>query len=261
MSRLVFSEGNHSYSLDAVRAFGVSAVVKRASRPDGLIRWSARSAAEYAAAHTEELAVMGEASWVAHVAKASDRLRDASMVAGKQVHSIAERLVFGEPVDTLDPDTGEPYPDDVVRMGSQVAHFMDRWDVTPDTALVEQMVFHDEYRYAGRFDLCAVLRGGDRWLVDYKTGATGVWPETSMQLTAYSRATHVVVRGHDMLLPPIQRCAALWVRPDGWELVPVKTDEDTFRAFLHAMEVHRWTNRRRDDLIGAPLPVPEGEAS
>jgi hypothetical protein len=53
----------------------------------------------------------------------------------------------------------------------------------------------------------------------------------------------------------------LWVRPDGWELVPVKSDDDTFSAFLHAMHVHKWTNRRRDDLIGAPLPIPEGEAS
>ena len=260
-SRVVFSAGNHSYSLDGERVPGVTTVGKRASRPDGLIRWAARSAAEYAAAHTEELAQMGEASWVAHVAQASDRLRDAGMKSGKQLHSIAERLVFGDPVETSDPDTGEPYPDDVLRMGAEVAHFMDRWDVTPDTALVERPVFHEVHKYAGTFDLCAVLRGGERWLIDYKTGTTGIWPETSMQLTAYSRATHVQVRDHDLLMPPINRCAALWVRPDGWELVPVKSDDDTFSAFLHAMHVHKWTNRRRDDLIGAPLPIPEGEAS
>jgi hypothetical protein len=257
VSRLVFSAGNHSYSLDGTRVPGVTTIGKRAERPDGLIRWAARSAAEYAAAHVEELPSMGEASWVAHVTKASDRLRDASMIAGKQLHSIAERLVYGEPVETSDPETGEAYADDVVRMGEQVARFMDSWDVTPDTALVERPVFHDAHRYAGTFDLCAVLRGGDRWLIDYKTGSTGVWPETSMQLTAYSRATHVQIRDRDLLMPPIQRCAALWVRPDTWELLPVKSDDDTFDAFLHAMRVHRWTQRRRDDLIGAPLPIPE----
>lgn len=254
----MFSPGNHSYSLDGKRVPGVTTIGKRAERPDGLIRWAARSAAECAAAHLEELPVMGEAAWVRNVAAESDRRRDAGMTAGKQLHSIAQRLVYGDPVKTTDPDTGEPYSDDVVRMGEQVADFMDRWDVTPDTALVECPVFHDEHRYAGTFDLVAVLRGGKRWLIDYKTGSSGVWAETAMQLTAYRRATHVQIRDHDLLMPPVECAAALWVRPDGWEFLPVVTDEDTWDAFLHALRVHRWTQRRRDELIGAPLPTPEG---
>lgn len=257
MSRLVFNESRHTYSLDGRWVPGASTVAKSTGRSDGLVNWAARSAAEYAAAHLEDFGSLGELEWVETVAKAAARNRDAAMLAGKQLHSIAERLVYGDPVETADPDTGEEYPDDVVRMGGQVARFMDRWDVSPDTALVECPIFHEDERYAGTFDLVARLRDGDRWLIDYKTGTTGIWPETSLQCTAYSRATHIVIGERDMLMPIINRCAALWVRPDTWELVPVKSDDDAWTTFLHALAVYRWTGQRRDQIVGAALPVPE----
>jgi hypothetical protein len=261
VSRLVFNESRHTYSLDGAWVPGASTVAKSTGRPDPLVRWAARAAAAYALSHLEDVPVLGESEWVETVGKAHERLRDSSMLAGKQLHSIAERLVFGDPVETGDPDTGEPYSDDVVRMGEQVARFMDRWDVSPDTALVEQAIFNEDARYAGRFDLVATLRGGDRWCIDYKTGATGVWPDTALQLTAYARATHVVIGERDMLMPPIQRCAALWVRPDTWELVPVKSDDAAWATFRHALDVYRWNAQRRDAIVGAALPVPEEVAS
>jgi hypothetical protein len=257
-SRLVVGTGRfHTYSLDGERVPSVTGIIGKAIGKPGLLKWSAREAALWAAANVESLPVMGEASWIREASAASDRVRDASAAAGTLVHSIAERLIFGEPVESYDPDTKEPYPDDVIRMGEQVARFMDAWDIGPDTALVECAVFHEELRYAGKFDLCAMMRRNEYWMIDYKTGASGVWPETALQLTAYSRATHVQIGDRDMTMRPIARGAALWVRPDGWELVPVRIDEEMWRAFRHAIEVAKWAGLRREDLIGAALPLPE----
>lgn len=260
-SRLVVGTGRfHTYSLDGKRVPSVTGIIGKATGKPGLVKWSAKLAAQWAAGHMDDLSVLGEESWVRQAYEASDRERDASMLSGKQVHSIAERLIYGEPVQTSDPDTDEPYPDDVVRMGEQTARFMDAWDVSPDTALVETPIFHETLLYAGRFDLCAILRGGERWLIDYKTGQSGVWPETSLQTTAYSRATHVQIGDRDLLMPPVDRCAALWVRPDAWELVPVKSDSLTWDAFKHMMVVAEWASQRRDDVVGSAIPIPEPAA-
>jgi len=257
-SRLVVGRGRfHTYSLDGERVPSVTGIIGKATGKPQLLKWAAKEAALWAAANVESLPVMGEASWIREATAASDRTRDASAAAGTAVHSIAERLIYGEPVESYDPETKEPYPDDVIRMGEQVARFMDAWDITPDTALVECAVFHEELKYAGQFDLVAVLKGGARWIIDYKTGASGVWPETALQLTGYSRATHVQIGDRDMKMPPIDRAAALWVRPDAWELQPVRIDDDMWRAFRHAIEMAKWAGLRREDCIGAALPIPE----
>jgi hypothetical protein len=256
-SRLVYSPKNHRYTLDGAWVPSVSGIVRNVSPNDGLINWSARLAASWAATNVDSLPSMGEGAWIGAAARAHLEARDTGGRTGTQVHSIAERLIFGEPVAPADPDTGEPYSDDVIRMGEHAARFLDAWDVSPDTALVEQCVFHEQYRYAGRFDLCAVMRGGDRWLVDYKTSPSGPYPDNALQLTGYARASHIVVGDRDLLMPPVDRCAVLWLRPDGYELIPVKSDNRVWGVFRHAIPVAAFNRLRRDDVIGAPLPVPE----
>lgn len=255
-SRLVVTGGRfHRYSLDGVVIPSVTGILSKAVAKPALVNWAAKSAATWAAAHRHEFDQLGELRWVTEAKGAPNRERDESMLAGTQVHAIAQRLIYGEPVDVVD-DDGVPFSDDVVRMGTQVAQFMDRWDVSPDDALVELPVFNEDRAYAGTFDLCATLRGGDSWLIDYKTGRTGVWPESALQLTAYSRATHVQVADRDMLMRPVQRCAVLWVRPDFWELVPVKSDEAQWRAFCAAQELASWAALRNEDIVGGALPIP-----
>ena len=257
MSRLTITRGRYEgYSLDGERIARVSTIKNISGSKDGLIGGAVKETALWAAIHAPELETVGDIRWVADCKRAYREKWDAAARAGTQVHSIAERLVYGEPVETSDPKTGEPYSEDVLLTGAQVADFMDRWDVDPASAYVERPVFHAQFKYAGRFDLLAVLRGGERWLIDYKSGASGVWPDTALQLTAYSRATHIVLDEHDERMPRVDRCAALWVRPDYWELLPVKSDDDTFRTFLYAQRLLPWWQQRPEDVIGAALPVP-----
>lgn len=253
MSRLVVGTGRfHTYSLDGERVPSVTGIIGKAVGKPGLVKWAARTAAEWAAAHIDDLAVLGEGSWAREAAAASDRVRDASAQAGKDVHLIAERLVYGRPV----PDEG--YTDDVRRMGEQVARFMDTHDVAP--VLVEAPVFHEEDRWAGTLDLVADLGNGERWIIDYKTGQSGVWAETALQVAAYRHATHVQLGDRDLLMPGVARAAALWVRPDAWELLPLKAGRDTYAVFQHCQVVAAWASQKREDNVGAALPVP-GDAA
>jgi hypothetical protein len=258
VSRLTGPLGRwHQYKLDGEPVLSVTGIISKATSKPGLAPAAARETALWCATHANELGgLLDQAEWVELAKGAHRRVWDRSRDDGTQVHSIAQALIFGEPVETIDPVTGEPYSDDVVKMGEQVARFLDAWEVSPDTALVEAAVFHDTLRYAGQFDLCGVLADGNRWLIDYKTGASGIWNETALQLTAYSRCTHVRIGDRDLLMPPVDRCAALWVRPDGWELVPVKSDDAQWQAFVAAIDVARWAQLRRDDVIGPALPAP-----
>lgn len=260
MSRLVFNESRHVYSLDGVYVPGVTTITRKAIANEAFVYRAGKMAAEWCRDNPDALSVLGPEAWVKQAAGASRRDMEAKGGQGKQLHAIAQRLVRGGEVAMVDPVTGEEYPDDVIRMGEQAARFMDRWDVTPDTALVEAPVFHETYRYAGTLDLCATLRDGDKWLIDYKTGPSGVWPENALQLTAYARATHVQIGERDLLMPPVSHCAVLWVRPDTWELIPVNWGPQMFDAFLACMAVAGWTNLKREDVIGAALPLPQGVA-
>lgn len=257
-SRLVFDPGRHTYSLDGKWVPSVTGIVGKTSAKDGLKWWSAKLAATWCLIHIDDLSVMGEEQWLAAAAHSHDVESKAAMQAGSQLHSVAERLIYGDPVPDVDPDTGLAYPDDVLRMGEQVAFFMDRYQVEP--VLVEAPVFHEELRYAGRADLCADLLG-ERWLIDYKTGASGVWPETALQCCGYAKATHVQLGEKDMLMAQVTKTAALWVRPDSFQLIPLKFDRTVWAAFKASLQAAKFWYQRADVIVGAPLPIPDAEVA
>jgi hypothetical protein len=249
----VFSEDRHAYSLDGKAVPSVTTVTGKAIAKPGMVAAAAKEAALWAAAHQDDLAVLGPDSWQREAATAHTRAWNRARDDGTTLHGLAEKLLYGDPLPAEGPD-GLPFPDEMLRMAKQAARFMDAWDVDP--VLHEALVFHETDRWAGRLDLVADLRGGDRWLLDWKTGRTGIWPETSMQLTAYAHATHVQVGDHDAPMPPVQHTAAVWIRPDTWELVPVRNDDQVYGVFLHAMAVAEWAGLRRADSVAAPMAVP-----
>jgi len=85
-----------------------------------------------------------------------------------------------------------------------------------------------------------------------------VYPETALQLSAYrscdwAETTPILERLQD----PELRTGAVWLKPDGgYELLPVTTGAEEFRAFLAAKELAGW-GKTSDHLIGAPLAIAE----
>jgi hypothetical protein len=236
----------------------VTTIIRKATAKDALPPAAAKETALWAAANVDALESLGTDKWVKTAAGAYRDVWNAKANLGTRLHEAARQLVAGELLTPADPDTGEAWPDDERRMAEVLAKFMDQWDVTPMAA--ERPVFNDEDMWAGTLDLVARMRDGRRWLIDYKTGESGIWPETSLQLAAYRHATHVQVETPDELadwpMPQVDECAALWVRPDGYELRPVRADRAVYDVFLAMRPVAAWSGWKREDSVYDPVPVP-----
>jgi|KBSMisStandDraft_5_1062788.scaffolds.fasta_scaffold38380_5 hypothetical protein len=253
-SRVTFTGGRfHRYSLDGDWVPSVTSVTGKVGDKGGLVGGAAKEVAAWAAIHVDELPQLGEAEWRKAASGSYRRAWDAARDHGTLVHTLAESLVYGHPLPAED-EAGLPWPDDAYASAQQLASFMDAWQVDP--VAHEAAVYHETDRWAGRLDLIADMSGG-RWLLDYKTGASGIWPETSLQLAAYAHATHIVRNGDDWPMPHIDRAAAVWVRPSDWQLIPVAIGDAVYDVFRHAMHVAAWAKLDRDQSVGAPLPVPE----
>ena len=259
MSRVVFTGGRfHRYAIDGKRAPSPTTVVNKALAKPGLVMAAAKEAAIWAVVHHEELGQLGEYEWRHSCQMAHRRVWDQARDNGTKLHALAEQLVFGNALPTEDAD-GLPWPDDIYASAEQLARFFDAWQVDP--VVHEAIVFHERHWWAGRLNLIADLGDGRRWLLDYTTGASGVWPEKALQLSAYRHATHLVNGTNDVPMPEVGSCAVVWVRPDGWELVPVKADDHAYEMFLHCLALEPWADQKRDEVVGAPLAVPEGGAA
>jgi hypothetical protein len=256
-SRLVFTPSRHTYALDGTRVPGVTTVINRATDKPALVYAAAKETARWAVDHTGLIDVIGPASWERQAASFHRDVWNAKGKRGTLLHDAARQLVAGDPIT---PETdGEPWPDDVVASAEQLARFMDEWDVDP--LFTERPVFHETDRWAGTLDLVAKLRDGRRWLLDYKTGETGIYPKDALQLAAYRHATHIQVDTAgtglmDRPMPDVDIAGCVWVRPEGYELRPVRSDDAAYLVFRSMLPVSAWMGWAREDSVSEPLPIP-----
>ena len=55
-------------------------------------------------------------------------------------------------------------------------------------------------------------------------------------------------------MPQIDGAAALWLRPDKFELTPVRAlDDDVFEVFLALQKVSSWSHEVSKTVLGPPL--------
>ena len=237
----------HTYLLDGEKAPGVTTIVREGIPKPAFINKAAETTAGYAIDHWDELtelpvsmrmkALMG-ARWEA-LRKASTR--------GTDVHKLAHRLAAGEEVDVPEPLEG--FVDAYLR-------FTEEWQ--PVELLVEVVVLNRRHRYMGTLDLIAGLADGKRWLLDWKTTASGVWPESALQLAGYRYAeSYIDGSGEEQPMLEVDAAGVVWLRADGYDLVPVETGPDVFRKFLYAQQVAAFTGLPREALIGEALQPPE----
>lgn len=241
---------NHSYTINDTKTIGVTTAISNGWPKPGLNTWYARSVAEMAADLSVDewqvLRSMGRDATVAALSKAPNQKRDGAAVRGTKVHKIAEKLILGVEVDV---------PEELYGHVQNCARFMDQWKVRP--LLIERVVGSYQFGYAGTFDLIAELPDLRRILFDYKTGASGIHPETAMQLSAYRYAdAYVADDGTEipMVEVGITGCAAVWVRSDGYDVIPVKADQPVFRAFLHTLQVAKQQPICREWVLPAIQP-------
>lgn len=269
------SGSGHRYTIDGEKAIGVTTAIGQGVPKPALVGWAARTVAEFTLDRLEQgpdgqilanrlvqdlrafnktrkwqeklqgdLPRIGLAKLLGQVQYAA---RDEAAIKGTDVHALAHRLAEGEKVDVPEPLVG--HVDAYMR-------FLDEWDV--EVELTEFIVGHRRWEYAGTGDLIATLVDGARWLLDIKTSGSGVYGETGLQLAAYGNAEfYLADDGTEQPLPPIDRYGVVWVRADGYDLVPFDVEPNDFRAFLYALSTARWVAER--DAKDAPRPI-KGEA-
>jgi hypothetical protein len=228
----------HGYTIDGRKVPGVTTILGTVVAKPALVGWASKLVAEYVADKDalwlEELRADGRDALVAHLKGVPNRAKTAAGVRGTQVHAYAERVIAGEELEEtpeLEPLWGH--------IESCVA-FLDAWEISP--VLVEAVVGSREHRYCGTADLVADSgRLRQRGLYDYKTSASGIWPETALQLAAYLHAESYVdgTRGPEFTPTEepfaglgIEAAYAVHLRGDGYDVYPVETAA-SWEAFTH----------------------------
>lgn len=246
--RRVDTAKSHYYRDDHGRVPGVTTILGALPKT-ALINWAANATADYAVNNWPDLDVLPPAERLKRLQGGRHETTDRAKARGTEVHELGERLVKGEQVQV---------PDHIAGHVEGYARFLDAFGVEP--VLTEFTVGHDRYRYAGTGDLIArfTMPNGEvkTLLADLKTNAKGIYGETALQLAAYRYAEYILgADGEPTPVPEVDGCAAIHVRGDGSDLIPVTADEQQFRQFLYVQQTFEWDKHARD-LVGAPVVPP-----
>ena len=244
----------HHYLIDGVRADGVTTLLSDGLPKPALVGWGIKSVAEYAADNLPklwEMQDMGREAIVSVLKQAPYTDRDKAARRGTEVHAYAEQLIHGEEV--------EP-PAELLGHVEAYVRYLDEWKPTP--VLVEAVVASRKGMYAGTLDTVVDLPDGRRCLDDIKTTRSGVYPETALQIAAY-RYADVYLDGTTevpMADLGITHTRCIWVRADGYDVIPLNAGPHAFSTFKYVATVAR---RARDlkALVGDNEPPPKETAA
>ncbi len=182
-------------------------------------------------------------AFVDHVRNAASREWGAAADLGTEVHALAEAMFRFEDLGHIQ----KKHQGFV----EQLRNFIDDFDVEP--LEVECTAWNETVGYAGTIDLIARV-GDETVILDLKTGASGIWPDVSLQLSAYANAEFLIdPNGNKRELPELDGAAALSLRPDHYSLVPVRVDEEVFDLFKHLVAVAEWQREISRTVLGNPV--------
>jgi len=206
--------------------------------------WAAKSVAQYVASHRELLTQMEDDELIEFLKGVPWRDRDRAANRGTEVHNLAARLARNEEVEV---------PEELVGHVDSYLKFLREWK--PQNERIERPCFSRQWRYGGTFDnLCTIPLLGKWCLLDYKTSRSGVWPETGLQLAAYGMAEfYVGSRGGEFEMPQIDFYGCLWIRADGYSLIPFKVTERDCKNFIYIRHLAWWLEYRKKEIMGEEL--------
>ena len=224
---------------------GVTTILSAGLPKVQLRDWAARFTASYAVDHWEELATKPISKRMEEIRQSSYQHRNAMARRGSEIHSYADRLTQGEEVDV---------PEELTRHVDNYLRFVDEWQLRE--LYHEAVIVSYRWKYAGTFDVMGDMAGA-RWLLDFKTGDSGIYPEVALQLAAYRYADALVdEHGNEIPMPSVDKCGVVWIRADGYDVLPITADAEVFRTFLYAQQMAQFCNEPRDAFIGDAMRAP-----
>jgi len=214
----------HSYRRNGRKVPGVTTILGATMPKPALIRWAGNTTANFTADNWDRLAALPITDRIAEMQSAADADRDAAARRGTEVHALAERLATGSLV---------TIPDELAGHVDSYRAFLA--DFRPEPIALELVVANTRPRYCGTADLVALMRG-EVWLLEIKTGRSGIFRESALQACAYSRAEVYTLPGDNGRERPlaelgISRCGGIHVRSDGYDVYPLETGEAVWRYF------------------------------
>ena len=233
IDKMAFGKPTHYY-VDAEnrKIPGVTTILNEGLPKPALINWAANATAEAAVNRWEELTEMGPADRLKVLKAARYEDRDAAAKRGTEVHALAEKLMHGQEVKV---------PDELRGHVESYVRFLDEWQ--PEPILTEVTVVNYTHGYAGTLDMIYRTPGGLVVLADIKTTRSGIYGETALQLAAY-RYAEVYLNGDDEPdLPQVDDTHAIWVRADGYSVIPVNTSKVVFEDFRRVAATARAAKR------------------
>ena len=164
------------------------------------------------------------------------QIRDEAADAGSEAHRAIELYILGEDV----PELSEKAQASFDNFLEFVKEYEPTWEAS------ELTVYNQTHKYAGTLDFIANIPalGEGLTLGDIKTGK-GVYPEVALQLAAYRFAEFAETANNNarVEMPETERAVVLHLRPDKWEIVPVKAEQEQLDMFRMAMQI-AWFGRR-----------------
>lgn len=151
----------------------------------------------------------------------ADRQLEEARDLGSQVHDCCQRIALGEPLRLPASEAG-------AKIVLAYQEWFERW--VDRVVGVERVVWDDQYGYAGRYDLLAVLRGDSGpALLDLKTSRS-IYPEVALQLAAYRKPAGA----HRRLVVHLDKCRGKITVKE------YRDHERDFRVFLYAQQLWAW---------------------
>jgi len=184
------------------------------------------------------------------------RSTESSSSLGTAVHAAVEARILGG-----DPDLTK-VAEDVRPFVSSFLEFEKMF--TPQWEMSEATVLSYTHGYAGTVDAIATFNRPDlglvgRYLIDWKTGKSGPYPDAALQLAAYRHADVVLLpNGTEEPVPHTDGAIVVKVRPRSYSVHPVDVSENTFKYFRHIQVAWKWVHEASKDVLGQPIrPVAQ----
>lgn len=255
-----------------VNLYSVTTLIKEGlGTGKGLVYWHSTQPLKWAVENLDAFTALAKADPAAAVKTAADsRYAKSGQAAarGTDIHAAAEALALGQT-----PEVEEhikPYVE-------QYVGFLERHQ--PEFLMSEAPVYNVSQHYAGTCDGIMVL-GGKTLIFDLKSHDKALdaktrppYPETALQLCAYSRAELVGILSekresnygryyvfnedqHHEPMPAVDGAVAIVVSPYDCRVIPMRIDDEVYRTFLHVRECARWQIDISKRVIGPEITAP-----
>lgn len=253
----------HSQTIDGVRYYtspttqqkfaSVTSIIGTLDKP-ALRYWVGKQVAQYAVDERNVWLPVAEKDPKAafDLIKGSPwRTQESSAALGSAVHAAVEARILGENVDV------ESLSADVQPFVKSYLNFEEIFQ--PQYEMSEATVLSYKYGYAGTIDAIATFNRPDlglvgRYLIDWKTGKSGPYPDAALQLAAYRHADVVLLpNGTEAPLPETDGAIVVKIRPRSYEVHPADVTDETFKYFRHLQMAFKWVHDASKTVLGSPI--------